>query len=137
MFTRKFIAAAAVAGLGVLGLTACDPDNTTGHPVPVSRMADAASTYTAPTVRMPIAPPDPLSTDGMHLVPSEIAPGQYRVTPTGVIGGYYALCTDLDCQIGAGLLRNDFVTGTAYVTIPADGVVAIDLSDVRLELVKR
>ncbi len=124
MFTRKFIATTAIAGLSVLGLTACNPDTTSGNPVPVTRMADAASTYTAPTSQMPMKrahPADPMSSDGMWKVPEQIAPGDYQIAfrDPSVGSAYYELCADIACKIGAGMLGNDFVAAAPdYVSIP-------------------
>ncbi|WP_227979925.1 hypothetical protein [Nocardia spumae] len=138
MFTRKHIAATAVAGLAVLGLTACDPDTTSGHPAPVSRMADAASTYTAPTSRMPIArsatPAKPLSTNGRWKVPEQIGYGTYAVTPTSDLGGYWEQTATVGAEPGdPGFIDNDFITGPDFVTITPE-TKYIKLDDVVLTL---
>lgn len=122
MFKSKIAFAVVAAAATVLTLTACNPATPT-EPVAISSMYTPAPVET--TVETPMLPAkavDPYSSDGDWLVPSEIVPGQYKATSTGSIEGYVAVCRDLDCAIGAGMIKNYLVDGPAYITVPANAV---------------
>jgi hypothetical protein len=86
------------------------------------------ATATAPAaVAAPQAPPfqarNPLTDDGMYQVPTEIAPGTYRYTVTSKGNGYWALCSDVRCEIGSGRIDTDWIPhagATGYLEIPAN-----------------
>ena len=131
-FKRSAIALA-VAGIAVLGLSACDPNEVTGSAVPVSHVD---TTFEAPTTQMPIAstvrPADPYSTNGRWRVPEQIAPGDYQATPTHELGGYWEQTRVIGAVPGDdGFLSNDFITGQDYVHIGPD-TKFIELDDVTL-----
>lgn len=61
--------------------------------------------------------------DVMLQVGSEIAPGTYRYTVTGNDMGWWTLCRDARCDIGAGEIDEDTIEGeghTGYLTVPAN-----------------
>jgi hypothetical protein len=120
----KNTAIALAAGVAVLGLTACDPSQLEPTPTPVPRVVDATETpWVAPTSVLPVKV-DPYTTTGTWLVPSEIAPGTYRVNLKGA-NGYYEVCADLACDIdfdgddSTGMIDNAFLEGPGFVEIPA------------------
>ena len=60
--------------------------------------------------------------DVMYLVGTEIQPGTYRYTVTGNDMGDWKLCSDANCEVGAGLIDIEDIRGeghTGYLTIPA------------------
>lgn len=139
MFTnaKRAIFAAVAATAAVAALAACDPQSSASS---APNRPDLAS-FAMPTSEMQIAPTttaapavDPLSTDGMWLVGKDIPAGTYKVTPTSEFGGYWALCSDLSCDVGVGMIKNDLVNGPSYVVIPADAK-AIKTDRIRLEAV--
>ena len=72
---------------------------------------------------------DPYHSDGMWMVPSEITPGTYRVTPTSSIEGYTATCADYTCRIdfdgsdATGMIDNELYPGPGILVIPANAVM--------------
>lgn len=134
MFKHK-ITALIGAGFAALALTACDPTAIEGKPVPTTTtdLVDAGveSGWLTTEVPAPVPAADPLSTNGTWLVPSEIAYGTYKVTSTSSMFGYWALCADLACQPGPGMIQNEIVESTGYIVI-APGAVAVELDDVVL-----
>ncbi|WP_280503846.1 hypothetical protein [Nocardia farcinica] len=117
---------ALTAALAAVTITACQPTEPT--PTPVQQVVDAGVDSTTPT---PVL--DPLSSDGTWLVPTQIPHGTYLVTPDQGRRGYWALCADLMCEPGAGMITNDLVAGPGYVVIGPDAV-AIELRRVTLTL---
>lgn len=137
---------AAIAVVGIVGASCSGTSTVEGTAVPVSdalefptidgvEFADTDTTYTAPT-----ATADPYSNDGTWLIPEEILPGDYKVTPDTSSwrnSGYWELCADLACEIDmdgsdyTGMIQNGAVTGQGYVTIP-EYAVAITLDNVTL-----
>jgi hypothetical protein len=66
------------------------------------------------------------------MVPSEIAPGTYRVMPTGGMG-YSEVCADYTCEIGtSGFISNEVYKGPGILVIPS-GAVSVKLSGVSLQ----
>jgi hypothetical protein len=62
------------------------------------------------------------SGDTMYAVGSDIQPGTYRYVVTGNDMGAWSLCSDANCDVGAGLIDMDTVNGeghTGYMTVPA------------------
>lgn len=114
----------------ILTLAACDPAG--GGPHPVQQTVDAGVDTTrtgAPTTTRQV---DPLSSTGTWLVPSQIPHGTYQITLNQEgRRGYWALCSDLMCEPGAGMISNDLVNGPGYVVIGPDAV-AVELSRVTL-----
>ena len=135
MHIVKRAALAAAAVLATIAVTACEPvaetdSFTSDRPARTNRVT---TEWTPP----PAPKTDPYTTSGTWLVPSEIAPGTYKVTPTDSTG-YVATCADLACEIDfdgsdfTGLIDNKLVTGkAAYLVIPAHAV-AVELRDVTL-----
>jgi hypothetical protein len=76
---------------------------------------------------------DPYSSDGMWLVPSEIAPGTYRaaIKPNMFDSGYYAVCADYACEPGPGMISNDYMIGPGIVVIPPSAV-SVELNNLSL-----
>lgn len=119
------IAAVVAAAAGALALTACDP-TTTGTQLPTAVRTPAYVPVEATRTIVPVAPvkADPYSSNGEWLVPSDIAPGQYKATATGS-SGYVEVCADLGCKIDmdgsdhTGMIANYSVSGQAYVVVPA------------------
>lgn len=131
---KNTVAALAAAAFAVLGATACEPVE--GEPVPSTTTGiDAPGPWIAPTTTTVAPKPtlDPYSSNGMWTVPGDIGYGTYRAYPTGYLGsGYYELCRDVACSIGAGMIDNNFFDGPVFVEITTD-VAFIELDDVRLE----
>lgn len=99
-------------------------------PAPYSSIA--AGPVDAAQVPPPPPPlPDPYTHNGVWLVPQDIKPGQYRVTPTKKYGGYYAVCSEVGCTLGSGISDSAYVPEPALVDIPANAV-AFKISDVTL-----
>lgn len=119
-FTIALLAAAAV-----VGATACVPEDKTGTAVPTTTpWSYTPPKFTAPTTTIPVKL-DPYKTTGTWLVPSEIAPGSYRVSvQPGQSRGYTAVCADLSCDPGPGMISNENYSGpgTGIVVVPADAV---------------
>src|SRR5690606_14571469 len=124
----KATATIAAAAFAVIGLTACDPQTIDGYATPTPQTVDAGiGEWVAPTSTIEIpAPVDPLSTNGTWLVPSEIGYGTYRTTPTSDIVSYWALCADLACQPGPGMIQNEILDGQGFIVIGPDAV-AVEL----------
>jgi hypothetical protein len=60
--------------------------------------------------------------DVMYRVGSDIQPGTYRYTVTDNDMGAWSLCSDANCEVGAGLIDMDTIDGqghTGYMTVPA------------------
>jgi hypothetical protein len=60
--------------------------------------------------------------DQMYAVGIDIQPGTYRYTVTGNDMGDWKLCSDANCEVGAGLIDIEDIEGeghTGYMTIPA------------------
>ncbi|WP_328439200.1 hypothetical protein [Nocardia puris] len=136
---KNTVAALAIAALAVLGATACEPVE--GKPTPSTTTGiDAPGLWIAPTSTLPVAPAklDPLKSEGTWLVPGDIAPGTYRVTPTGSFSGYVELCADLACEIDfdgsdyTGMISNELYSGPGFLVVP-DHAVAVTLQRVELE----
>ena len=130
----KRIALVVTAAAAVLGLTGCVPEEIEGKPTPTTeRLVDAGvGEWIAPTSTIEIpAPVDPLSTNGTWLVPQDIPYGTYRTTPTSDIVSYWALCADLACQPGPGMIQNEILDGQGFIVIGPDAV-AVELDDVVL-----
>lgn len=92
----------------------------------------------APAATAPVAPPAPatspapkaLPDNGILKVGTDIQPGEYSLSPTSSIGGYWerlsCLTGDFEC-----IIANDNVEGDGYLTIaPSD--VAVKVQDVQL-----
>lgn len=128
----KRIALVVTAAAAALSMTACVPEEIEGKPVPTTERTVSAVDWSAPTSTIEIpAPVDPLSTNGTWLVPSEIGYGTYKATSTSDIFGYWALCADLACQPGPGMIDNEIVDASGYIVIGPDAV-AVELDDVVL-----
>lgn len=76
--------------------------------------APAAATTTAPTApgwpgvfTAPTKTVDPYADTGDWRIGIDLPAGAYRVTVTGEVGGYFALCADQACKVGAGMIAND------------------------------
>jgi hypothetical protein len=129
----------AIGALAVIGIATGATHSGTPTAAPVASTAPAypvIATVDAPaqvftTTEAPAPKLDPLSTDGMWLIGKDIPAGTYQVTPKSSIAGYWALCSDLSCDIGEGMIKNDLVDGPSYVVIPADAK-AIKLQRVTL-----
>jgi hypothetical protein len=77
------------------------------------------------------ATPSPYTSDGRWLVPSEITPGTYRVTPTSGMG-YSEVCADYTCEIGTnGFISNENYRGPGILVIPSNAV-SVELHRVSL-----
>jgi hypothetical protein len=71
-----------------------------------------------------LAAPAAQASDGdqMYAVGTDIQPGTYRYTVTGNDMGDWKLCSDANCEVGAGLIDIEDIHGeghTGYLTIPA------------------
>ena len=122
----------AAAAASVIALSACEPIEVDGYPTPADHTVPAVE-WTAPTSKLPVtpAPVDPYSSNGTWLVPSEIDYGTYKATSTSDLFGYWALCADLACQPGPGMIQNEIVDASGYVVIGPDAV-AVELDDIVL-----
>ena len=119
-------AALAAAALATIGLaTACVPQGTEPLAAPVSGTA-ALPTYAPGPVTTPVAKvKNPLTDDGdfrIGTAPGQLPPGVYDAKL--IDGpGYYALCRDVACKIGTGMIENDFMTADGIIEIPATTVL--------------
>lgn len=111
------------AALTLGALTACVPQDETGTAVPTTTpWSYTRPKFAAPTTTIPVKT-DPYRTTGTWLVPSEIAPGNYRVTvQPGQTRGYTATCSTLTCDIGGGLMDNANYSGPGILVIHANAV---------------
>jgi hypothetical protein len=125
------IAVGALAVIGIVAGATSHSNTPTTEPV-AAPAVPVIATVDAPilTTDAPAPKADPLSTDGMWLIGKDIPAGTYQVTPKESTG-YWALCSDLSCDVGAGMIKNDIVDGPSYVVIPADAK-AIKLQRVTL-----
>lgn len=88
----------------------------------------------APAPATPVAPaapavPKAFTKDGTYKVGTEIQPGEYSYTVTKKANGYWALCTDTRCEVGEGMIDNDWIP-----TAGATGYLTIDESAAYVEL---
>lgn len=143
---RLVLASIALGAVGAASLSACGPEEE-AKPATNGAYEAAPTTTQAPSTAWlddilaetteAAAPADPYSTDGEWIVPSEIAPGQYKAVQDGTISGYVAVCADLECEIdmdgsdATGLIDNYTVDGQAYVTVP-QGAMKVELSRAHL-----
>lgn len=119
-------------------LTGCSPISTVGSP---ARSSDARATSAldaslpgersaSPTLES--NPVDPYRSTGTWLVPEEISPGNYRVNlSSSRRSGYTAVCADLACRPGPGMIGNDIHDGPGVLVVPPEAV-AVELSNVEL-----
>lgn len=84
-----------------------------------------------PSAAAPAAPavPKAFTKDGTYKVGTEIQPGEYSYTVTQKANGYWALCTDTRCEVGEGMIDNDWIP-----TAGATGYLTIDESAAYVEL---
>ena len=124
---KKVIIATAAAAVV---LTGCSPISTIGSTAKSSSGSKSTSVRAAsPTLEA--EPADPYSSTGTWLVPDEIAPGTYRVTPMSNRSGYTAVCADFECRPGPGMIGNDLHDGPGVLVVPPSAV-AVELSNVEL-----
>ncbi|MBD0862611.1 hypothetical protein IA539_15535 [Gordonia sp. zg691] len=57
---------------------------------------------------------DPLTTNGLYKVGTDIAPGEYSYRAANGKSGYWALCSDANCS---DIIDNDVTGVTGYLTI--------------------
>lgn len=62
---------------------------------------------------------DPLTTNGLYKVGTDISPGEYSYAAVNGKSGYWALCSDANCS---DIIDNDVTGVTGYLTI--DSTVA-------------
>ncbi|MGW5514643.1 hypothetical protein [Nocardia africana] len=134
---RRTAIALIAAAATTFAVTACDPDDSNSSPASLSSTAGLVPAAVSRIATTPPPPVDPYSTNGTWLVPSEIAPGNYRVIPKNSRGGYWETCADAGCDIDfdgsdhTGLIDNDNVDGPGVVNIPT-WAYSIKLRNVRL-----
>ena len=112
-------------------LTGCSPISTIGSTAKSSSRSTVTPTQAAsPTLEA--NPVDPYKSTGTWLVPEEIAPGNYRVSlSSSRRSGYTAVCADLACRPGPGMIGNDIHDGPGVLVVPPEAV-AVELSNVEL-----
>lgn len=115
----KMILAVAAVALTGCGVTTTAPYVARGPLVP------------APTVAQ--APDDPMSTNGVWMVPGEIPPGNYRTKmQPGETSGYSEVCADIACEIGTpGFISNDLYDGPGILSVP-ESAVAVKIKNIIL-----
>lgn len=133
-------AAGAIVLLGV-SAAACTGDTDDGTPTATSTYVDAMSdAVTESSSSTPTSPTrttrsDPYNTDGTWLVPSDIAPGNYRVLvdDSAFAGmGYVEVCGDAACEIGTpGFLSNEVYQGPGVLSVPPNAF-SVELNNVAL-----
>jgi len=128
-----------VVAFGVVGAIACTDSaeqgfDETRDTVPVtSQVQTPAPVATAPVIPPASATspaPKALPDNGILKVGTDIQPGEYSLSPTSSIGGYWerlsCLTGDFEC-----IIANDNVQGDGYLTItPSD--VAVKVQDLQL-----
>lgn len=127
---------AGVVALGVM-LNACGDDAT--PTAAETATITAAPTRTAveltPASAAPAAPsvPRAYNNDGTYRVGIEIQPGTYSYTVKKG-NGYWALCADVACEVGEGMIGNDWIPtqgATGYLDIPTTAAF-VELKDLAL-----
>jgi len=66
------------------------------------------------------------SADNSYLVPSDLAPGTYRLSAeSGSYGTYVEICVDYTCSFSDGMIKNYFVDegDSEVVVIPPNAVM--------------
>lgn len=78
-------------------------------------IADAArSVERTSTIKRAPVKADPLTTDGLYKVGTDVVPGEYSYTANDGRSGYWATCPDANCS---DVLENDVTGVTGYLTI--------------------
>lgn len=126
---KKAVLAALVAASAIATVAACDPSETaTAGTSGASELTPApllqGGEYTARRADE-VTPVDVWKDeDGSYRVGSgdqQIPVGTYAYEVRSSTGGYYALCTDIACTPGEGMIDNDFVpSGTGFIEVTAD-----------------